>query len=375
MDLYIVLGLQRGATPADVKRAYRRLARRYHPDINPGDRESAARFRQISDAYETLIDPDRRRRYDAGQSGAVTVETTAYGFAGFDFSGASQAERPTTFGDLFEDVFTRRERDRGDGAEYGADLHLKASLTFDDAWRGVQWPVSVTRQEACRSCAGSGFHRTLESRCLGCEGTGVVRSVRGHMVFSKNCPHCGGSGRLRQLACETCHGQGVETRAESISVRIPAGVADGARVRVPGKGHAGVRGGPPGDLYIDVEVKPHAHYHRVDNDIHMIVPIAVHEAALGARIETPTPDGPIRLRVPPGTQSGQRFRLRERGVPSAKSGLRGDLVVEVRILLPRVLDERSKELLRQFGGINGENVRDEFFADDLRTKSDARRTS
>jgi molecular chaperone DnaJ len=375
MDLYIVLGLQRGATPADVKRAYRRLARRYHPDINPGDRESAARFRQISDAYETLIDPDRRRRYDAGQSGTVTVETTAYGFAGFDFSGASQAERPTTFGDLFEDVFTRRERDRGDGAEYGADLHLKAPLTFDEAWRGVQWPVSVTRQEACRSCAGSGFHRTLESRCLACEGTGVVRSVRGHMVFSKNCPHCGGNGRLRQLACETCHGQGVETRAESISVRIPAGVADGARVRVPGKGHAGVRGGPPGDLYIDVEVKPHAHYQRVDNDIHMIVPIAVHEAALGARIDTPTPDGPIRLRVPPGTQSGQRFRLRERGVPSAKNGLRGDLVVEVRILLPRVLDERSKQLLRQFGSINGENVRDEFFADDHRTKSDARRMS
>jgi molecular chaperone DnaJ len=375
MDLYIVLGLQRGATPADVKRAYRRLARRYHPDINPGDRESAARFRQISDAYETLIDPDRRRRYDAGQSGTVTVETTAYGFAGFDFSGASQAERPTTFGDLFEDVFTRRERDRGDGAEYGADLHLKAPLTFDEAWRGVQWPVSVTRQEACRSCAGSGFHRTLESRCLACEGTGVVRSVRGHMVFSKNCPHCGGNGRLRQLACETCHGQGVETRAESISVRIPAGVADGARVRVPGKGHAGVRGGPPGDLYIDVEVKPHAHYQRVDNDIHMIVPIAVHEAALGARIDTPTPDGPIRLRVPPGTQSGQRFRLRERGVPSAKNGQRGDLVVEVRILLPRVLDERSKQLLRQFGSINGENVRDEFFADDHRTKSDARRMS
>jgi molecular chaperone DnaJ len=364
MDLYIVLGVQRGATPADIKRAYRRLARRYHPDINPGDRESAARFRQILEAYETLIDPDRRRRYDAGKMTAVTVETTTYGFTGFDFSKPSEGERATTFGELFEDVFTRRqERERGDSADHGADIHFKVSLSFEDAWRGLQWPVTVTRQEACRDCAGSGFHRTVETRCLACEGTGVVRSVRGHMVFSKNCPHCGGSGRLRQLACESCQGQGVETRAESINVRIPPGVADGARVRVQGKGHAGVRGAAPGDLYIDVEVKPHAFYQRVDNDIHMIAPIAVHEAALGARVDLPTPDGGIRLRVPPGTQSGQRFRLRERGVMSPKNGMRGDLVVEVRLMLPKVLDERSKELLREFARINGENVRDELFGE------------
>lgn len=367
-DLYIILGVQRGATPADIKRAYRRLARRYHPDINPGDRESAARFRQILEAYEILIDPDRRRRYDAGKLAPDSSESRAYGFAGFDFSSAAQGEHATTFGDLFEEVFTRRtERDRGDAADRGADLHLKVSLSFEEAWRGLQWPASVTRQEACRSCAGSGFHRTLESRCLACEGTGVVRSVRGHMVFSKNCPHCGGTGRLRQLTCETCHGQGVETRAEAIGVRIPPGVADGARVRVPGKGHAGVRGGPPGDLYIEVEVRPHPHYQRVDHDIHMTVPIAVHEAALGARIDVPTPDGPIRLRVPPGTQSGQRFRLRERGVPSPKTGLRGDLVIEVRVHLPRVLDERSKELLREFGRINGESVREEVFGEELKT--------
>ena len=361
MDLYIVLGVQRGATPADIKRAYRRLARRYHPDINPGDRESAARFREILEAYETLIDPDRRRRYDAGKpQQTVTVETTTYGFTGFDFSKPSDGERATTFGDLFEDVFTRRqERERGE-PDRGADIHFKVSLSFEESWRGLQQPVSVTRQESCRVCAGSGFHRTVETRCLACEGTGVVRSVRGHMVFSKNCPHCGGSGRLRQLACDSCHGQGVETRAEAISVRIPPGVADGARVRVPGKGHAGVRGGPPGDLYIDVEVKPHPFYHRIDNDIHMVAPIAVHEAALGARVDLPTPDGGVRLRVPPGTQSGQRFRLRERGVLSPKTGLRGDLIVEVRIHLPRVLDERSKELLREFGRINGDNVRDEL---------------
>jgi molecular chaperone DnaJ len=366
MDLYIVLGVQRGASPGEIKRAYRRLARRYHPDINPGDREAAARFRQILEAYETLIDPDRRRRYDSGHSVHTVTEQTAYGFSGFDFSGSADGHRATTFGDLFEDVFARHtDRARSDGAERGADLHIKALLTFEEAWSGVQWPVSVTRQEACRSCAGTGFHRTVESRCVACEGTGVVRSVRGHMVFSKNCPHCSGTGRLRQLACETCQGQGVETRAEALNVRLPPGVADGARVRVPGKGHTGVRGGVAGDLVLDVEVKPHPYFQRVEYDIHMVVPIAIHEAALGARVEVPTPDGPVRLRVPPGTQSGQRFRLRERGVPSPRSGVRGDLVIETRILLPRVLDERSKELLREFGRINGENVRDEIFGEEL----------
>jgi molecular chaperone DnaJ len=158
----------------------------------------------------------------------------------------------------------------------------------------------------------------------------------------------------------------VETRAEAISVRIPPGIADGARVRVPGKGHAGVRGGSPGDLFLDIEVKPHPYFHRVENEIHMVVPIAIHEAALGARVDVPTPDGPVRLRVPPGTQSGQRFRLRERGVPSPKNGMRGDLVIEARLLLPRLLDERSKELLREFGRINGENVRDEIFGEELK---------
>ncbi len=375
MDLYIILGVQRGATPGDIKRAYRRLARRYHPDINPGDREAAARFRQILEAYETLIDPDRRRRYDSGSVTRQQDDAPAYGFAGFDFSASTPGERATTFGDLFEDVFVRRGgRGRSDSAEAGADLHLKVTLAFEQAWTGVQWPVTVSRQEACRSCAGSGFHRTVESRCVACEGSGVVRSVRGHMVFSKNCRHCGGTGRLRQLTCDHCHGQGVETRVESINVRIPPGVGDGSRVRVAGKGHAGVRGGQPGDLYIDVQVMPHNIYQRVDDDIHMVVPIAIHEAALGTRVEIPTPDGPLRLRVPPSTQSGQRFRLRERGMPSPKGHAPGDLVVEVRIVLPRVLDERSKELLQEFGRINGENVRHDMLGEELRTKNEELRT-
>jgi molecular chaperone DnaJ len=358
MDLYIVLGVKREATTADIKRAYRRLARRFHPDINPGDREAAARFREIADAYETLVDPDRRRRYDSGTGTSRSDDSNSFGFAGFDFSGAVAGSRATTFGELFEDVFTRRSaRDQTGRAERGADMHLKATLSFEDAWRGVDWPVAVMRHDTCRACAGTGHQRTAESRCLSCEGSGVVRSIRGRMVFSKNCPHCGGSGRRRQLACASCEGLGVETRSETLTVPIPPGIADGSRVRVAGKGHAGVRGGPPGDLYIDVQVRPHHVYRREGDDLHMIVPIAIHEAALGAKVEITTPDGVARLRVPPGTQSGQRFRLRERGAPSLRSGQRGDLVVEVRLMLPKLLDERSKELLREFGRINGESVR------------------
>jgi len=358
MDFYIVLGVEREAPSGEIKKAYRRLARRLHPDINPGDRESEARFRQVLDAYETLIDPDRRRRYDAGQmSGLAPDETASFGFAGFDFSNQVHTERTTTFGELFEEVFARRVgREPSDAADHGADIHARASLTFEEAWHGAQRAVTVLRQDTCRACAGSGFRRVAETRCVACEGTGAVRSVRGHMVFAKNCPTCGGAGRLKQEECSPCHGQGVEPRSETLTVRIPAGVSAGARVRIGGKGHAGVRGGMPGDLMIDVEVLEHPHYRREGDELHMAVPIAVHEAALGAKIDLDTPDGAVRLRVPPGTQSGQRFRLRDRGA-LGRNGRRGDLVAEVRMRLPKVLDERSKELLREFGRINGESVR------------------
>ncbi len=358
MDFYIVLGVERGAAAVDIKRAYKRLARRLHPDLNPGDHEAESRFRQVLDAYETLMDPDRRRRYDAGQlSNSADDDAATFGFAGFDFSSRVHAERSTTFGELFEEVLSRRAGRAAEGAEQGADIHARAALTFEEAWHGVQRTVTVTRQDACRACAGGGFQRVSETRCVSCEGTGAVRSVRGHMVFAKTCPTCGGDGRLKQEECASCRGQGVEPRSETLAVRLPAAVADGARVRVPGKGHVGVRGGAPGDLLIDVAVAPHPVYRREGDELQMTVPIAVHEAALGAKIEIDTPDGSARLRVPPGTQSGQKFRLRDRGAPS-RNGRRGDLVVEVRLRLPKILDERSKELLREFGRINGESVRE-----------------
>jgi molecular chaperone DnaJ len=302
-----------------------------------------------------LIDPDRRRRYDAGQGVPPAPPASSFGFAGFDFSTRVHAERTTTFGDLFEEVFARRSDPRL-APERGADIHVRTALTFDEAWRGAERAVTLTRHHACHQCAGSGFQRVSETSCVSCEGSGTVRSVRGHMVFAKNCPRCAGTGILRQERCVACYGQGVTARTDTLTVQLPAGTADGARLRLAGQGHAGVRGGVPGDLYVDVRVEPHEVFRRDGDDVHMVLPIAIHEAGLGARIEVTTPDGTARVRVPPGTQSGQRFRLRERGVPSRLGG-RGDLVVEVRLTLPRVLDERSKELLREFGRINGESVR------------------
>jgi molecular chaperone DnaJ len=356
MDLYVVLGIAHGASEAEIKRAYRRLARRYHPDINPGDRVAEARFRQILDAYETLIDPQRRSRYDAGQGADAADDRRKSGFEGFDFSSRG-ADYSATFGDLFAEVLTERGS-RPAAQERGAELHQEVSLAFEEALVGAQRTLAVTRRVNCRACAGTGVTRVSPGPCHLCHGTGAVRSVRGHMVFSRSCSACGGSGQQRPRPCGPCGGAGQETRTETVTLRIPAGIADGERVRVAGNGNAGLHGGPPGDLFVTVHVAPHPTLRREGDDLHLIMPVAIHEAALGARIDIPTPGGAARLRVPPGTQSGQRFRLRERGVPSTRDGRRGDLVIEVRLMLPKLLDERSKELLREFGRINGENVRE-----------------
>ncbi len=356
MDLYVILGLPHGAPESEIKRAYRRLARRFHPDINPGDRTAEARFRQILEAYETLMDPDRRSRYEAGHGDHSSDGGRRSGFEGFDFS-ARGVDHSATFGDLFAEVLHERGT-RPAGQERGSDLHQEMALAFEEALAGIQRAGTVTRRETCRTCAGTGVIRAGQGACILCHGTGAVRSVRGHMVFSRSCTACGGTGQMRPRACAPCGGTGQETRAENVLVRIPAGVAGGDRVRVPGKGHAGVRGGQAGDLLITVHVAPHPVFRRDGDDIHMAVPVAIHEAALGARIDIAAPDGPARLRVPPGTQTGQRFRLRERGAVSTRDGRRGDLVVEVRLMLPKVLDERSKELLREFGRINGDPVRE-----------------
>ena len=357
MDLYVVLGLRHGATEPEIKRAYRRLARRFHPDINPGDRMAETRFKQILEAYETLSDPDRRSRHDSGAGSAEPGDRRTSGFEGFDFS-VRGGDYSTTFGDLFAEVLT----DRGTRAapERGADLHQEVRLAFEEAFAGTTRSVSVTRRETCRACAGTGRTQMTSGPCHVCEGVGTMRAVRGRMVFSRSCPGCGGSGHQRPRPCHPCGGLGQETRSEVVQVRIPAGISDGDRVRLEGAGNAGFRGGPPGDMYITAQVAPHPVFRREGDDVHMVLPIAVHEAALGARIDVPALDGSARLRVPPGTQSGQRFRLRGRGVASMRDGRRGDFLVEVRLMLPKLIDERSKELLREFGRINDENVREQL---------------
>ena len=356
MDLYIVLGVQQGATESEIKRAYRRLARRFHPDINPGDQTAEERFREILEAYETLIDPARRSRYDAGHRTAQAPGRQTAGFEGFDFS-TRGADYSATFGDLFAEVLTERGG-RPPAQQRGADLHVEMPITFEEALSGIQRAIPVTRRESCRTCAGSGRTRVSTGPCHLCQGTGAVRSVRGHMVFSQSCTACGGTGQQTPRPCEPCAGSGQETRSERVIARIPPGVADGDRLRVPSKGNAGSHGGVAGDLYITVRVAAHPVFRREGDDLLMVVPIAIHEAALGAKIEIRTIDGQARLRVPPGTQSGQRFRLREHGAPSTRTGQRGDLIIEARIMLPKLLDERSKELLREFGRLNGDNLRE-----------------
>jgi molecular chaperone DnaJ len=349
MDLYALLGLAAGATPADIKRAYRRLSRRYHPDINPGDKAAETVYQRISEAYETLVDPERRRHYDAGAP-VVDLASSTFEFTGFDFSAAAQGAQAATFTELFAEVLHPLSVAEG-RPEAGADLHADLALTFEASMFGGERQVVVTRQDGCSACRGAGVIRTPEGRCAPCHGAGKVRWARGHMVFTKACAACHGSGRQRTQRCAVCVGSGRQVRTEAVPVMVPPGIVEGARLRVADMGHAGRNGGRHGDLYVTVHVQPHPLFRRQGDDLCVTLPIGVHEAVLGARIEVPSLEGPVKLRIPPNTQAGQRFRLRERGVP-APAG-RGDLLVEFRIVLPELIDERGKELMREFGKLYG----------------------
>ncbi|MGH9407961.1 MAG: DnaJ C-terminal domain-containing protein [Vicinamibacterales bacterium] len=346
MDLYTLLGLTSDASSADIKRAYRRLSRRYHPNINPGDRAARSLFERISEAYETLLDPDRRRRYDASEGSPEPAGETLFEFTGFDFSAGAHGPEAATFSELFADVLHPVAGESG-GPEPGADIHAVLTVSFEDAMRGGERQVIVTRQDVCRACGGVGAIRTPDARCAPCHGTGHVRWARGHMVFTKSCAACRGTGRQRSARCAVCVGHGQHVRTEAVPVRVPAGVEEGARLRVGEYGHGGRRGGRNGDLYVTVHVQPHPSFTRRGDDLEVVAPIGVHEAVLGTRIEVPSLDGPVKVRIPPGTQGGQRFRLSERGVRTPSGGC-GDLLVEIRIVLPPVVDERGKELMREF---------------------------
>jgi len=358
MDYYAVLGLAPGASATDIKRAYRRLSRRYHPGINPGDRAAAALFQRITEAFDTLADADRRRRYDDAGVQAQSGERT-FEFTGFDFAVAAHGNQAATFSELFAEALHPVPKvDRGERAP-GADLHASLSLSFEESMRGSARHVMLTRQVPCGTCGGAGQLPSAESRCSQCQGIGNVRWARGHMVFTKACTGCGGTGRELHQRCVACSGHGRVLRSDGISVRVPAGVVNGTRLRVPERGHAGARGGRSGDLYVDVHVRPHPVLRRDGADLHVTVPVAVHEAALGTRVELPSFDGPVKLRVLPGTQGGQRFRISGRGAVTISGG-RGDLWLEVRVTLPLLLDERSKELMREFARLHQEDVRQEL---------------
>jgi molecular chaperone DnaJ len=353
MDLYSLLGLAPGASASDIKRAYRRLARRYHPGINPGDRAAESLYSRISEAYETLADPDRRRAYDSAGNTAPDGAAVTFEFTGFDFSSGAHGPQAATFTELFAEAMHPGPAAEGGRPEPGSDIHAAVTVSFEESMRGVERQVVVTRQDVCEACHGAGSVRTPEGRCAPCHGTGKVRWARGHMVFTKSCAACQGSGRQRSQRCAACSGHGRHVRSDAVPVVLPAGIAEGARLRVGDRGHAGRQGGRNGDLYVTVHVQPDPVFRRQGDDLCVVVSIGVHEAVLGARVQVPSLEGPVTLRVPPGTQAGQRFRLRDRGVPAA-SGRRGDLFIEVRIVLPGVVDERGKELMREFGKLYGQ---------------------
>ena len=356
-DYYLILGIAHGASEAAIRRAFRRLARKFHPDLNPGDRLAAERFRQISEAFETLTDPERRRRYDSeGPLSTVPRVEAVFEFAGFDFSAGAPHPAPS-----FAELFVGAGQAGGSAApgppEPGANVFATLELAFDEALRGGDRRVTVTRLERCAPCLGHGAFRGPEVPCPRCEGHGQVRSARGHMVFTRACTACGGTGLVTYRVCTACGGEGVGVRGDAVAVPVPPGVADGTQLVVPGHGHAGRRGGPAGDLCVQVTVRPHPLFERRGYDLHLEVPVAIHEAGLGARIEVPGPDGPVRLRIPPGTASGHRFRLRGRGVPMGSADARGDFIVIVRLVWPPVLDERARALLTEFARLHPENVR------------------
>jgi molecular chaperone DnaJ len=388
MDFYETLGVKRDAGADDIRKAYRKLARKHHPDLNPGDKTAEDRFKKVQEAYDVLNDPKKKQMYDqvgyysengapAGGAGAGAGSGPNMGFGGFDFSdvfsraGAAGA-RPSgapganpsgagNFQDIFNQWFSRSEGTPQKTPQKGTDLEYGLDIDFWQAIRGTQVRLSVSRQESCAACNGTGARTGANAVCPECNGSGNVTQVAGAMRFSLTCPRCEGSGRLGNR-CADCHGDGRISKTEIVDVRIPPGAQQGSRLRVQGKGNAGTFGAPPGDLYITVRVEPHPFFGRDGDDIEITVPVRIDEAGLGTKIEVPTIDGRALLKIPQGTKNGQKFRLREKGVLNARTGTRGDQLVEVSVQAPVVQDERTKELLREYAGLHPDDPRAEIWS-------------
>src|SRR5579884_2608240 len=381
-DYYEVLGVKRDASEEEIRKAYRRLARKYHPDLNPGDKAAEERFKTVQEAYDILSDPKKKQMYDqfgfysangfpqGGPGVAVYCQGPHMDFGGFDFSdflsgaGAGAREDAGGFGfrDIFSQLFGRGARQTAQRPEKGADLEYALNVGFWQAIRGTQVRLNVTRQDVCSTCNGTGSAGGNTTVCPECNGSGNVNQMAGAMRFSLTCPRCNGTGRLKNT-CPTCHGEGRIAHNETVEVRIPPGAQNGSRLRVAGKGNAGTMGAPPGDLYITTHVEPHPVFRREGDNILMKVPITVAEAGLGAKIEIPTIDGKTLLKIPPGTQNNQKFRLRDRGVLNPRKNTRGDQIVEVVLQAPKVHDERTKELLRELAHLHPEDPRRELWTE------------
>ena len=374
-DYYETLGVPRRASAEELRKSYRKLVRKYHPDLNPGDKAAEEHFKNVQEAYDILSDAKKRQMYDQhgfysenGFPGGAGADQTQPGmdFGGFDFSDyfKQSGRQPPAgethaggFSDIFSQFFKRGGgREPAEEPQQGTDLEYALNIDFWQAIRGTQARISITRHDVCGTCSGTGVASGGAVSCPQCGGTGSVSQMAGAMRFNLTCPRCGGKGRLEN-ACPTCHGDGRVPRTETVEIRIPPGAQNGSRLRVPGKGNAGTLGAPAGDLYITTRVEEHPFFHRTGDNVEIRVPITVAEAGLGAKVEVPTIDGRTQLKIPPGTQNGQKFRLRDKGVFNSRKNQRGDQVVEVAIQVPKVQDERTKEILRELAKLHPEDPR------------------
>ncbi|MBN9656794.1 MAG: molecular chaperone DnaJ [Acidobacteria bacterium] len=382
-DYYQTLGVKRDASADDIRKAYRRLARKYHPDLNPGDKAAEERFKQVQESYDILSDAKKRKMFDQygfysdngfPGGGPQPGGNAGFGFGGFDFSEAANAGGGSaggpgaggfgggSFSDLFSQFFgNKRGEQQHAPAEKGTDLEYSLSIDFWQAIKGTQVRLNITRLDQCGACHGTGQGGGASVTCPQCQGTGNVNQMAGAMRFSLTCPQCQGTGRLRN-ACPVCHGEGRSQKIEAVEVRIPPGAATGSRLRVGGKGNSGTMGAPAGDLYITVRVEPHPVFSREGDDVSIVLPVTVSEAGLGAKIEVPTVDGRALLKIPQGTQNGQKFRLREKGVYNARKNSRGDQIVEISIQAPDIRDERTRELLKELSRLDPRDPRSDLWS-------------
>lgn len=382
-DYYQILGVKKDAKADEIKKAYRRLARKFHPDVNPNDKASEEKFKEVQEAYDVLSDEKKRKVFDrfgyyhenldadspfsAGAGGSAGGGAPGFDFSGFQWETgqSSGTGSGSSFKDIFSDLFGgsggagSRPQPEPPRAmpKRGRDIEMPLALSFEESFTGLTTNITVNRSEQCSRCQGAGDTGGPIVQCTTCKGTGQVLRTGGRLQFSQDCPDCNGTGR-RRTPCSLCNGKGTTPKSEQVKIRIPAGVDTGSRVRIPKKGHGGRLGAEPGDLFILTNVGKHPFLTRKGDNVYVTVPISVPEAALGARIEVPTVEGKAQLKIPAGTESGQKFRLRERGFPSLRNpSLRGDEFVEVKITLPRVISEETKDNLRQFEKLNPENPR------------------